>query len=134
MKQFLCGEVTERLKDIESESVDLIVTDPPYNIGWKYAGRVDDRRKDYDTWVAEWIEECFRVLKPTGSLYVIAYQETLAKYYWEPCMKHGHFRRWLTWPYKMNFGHTLKNYVQAQRGILYFSKISITMHLMGKLY
>ena len=122
MKQFICGEVTDRIKTIEDESVDLIVTDPPYNIGWKYDGGIDDRRKDYDTWVSEWIEECFRVLKPTGSLYVIAYQETLANYFWKPCMEHGHFRRWLTWPYKMNYGHTLKNYVQAQRGILYFTK------------
>ena len=82
IREFLCGEVTDRIKTIESESIDLIVTDRPYNIGWKYAGGIDDRRKDYDTWVAEWIEECFRVLKPTGSLYVIAYQETLANYYW----------------------------------------------------
>ncbi len=81
-KTFLCGEVTERIKEIEDESVDLIVTDPPYNIGWKYAkgihGVVDDRREDYDTWVTEWVEDCFRVLKPEGSLYIIAYHETLA--------------------------------------------------------
>jgi len=135
-KTFMCGEVTERLKEIKDESVDLVVTDPPYNIGWKYAkgihGVVDDRREDYDTWVAEWVEECFRVLKPEGSLYIIAYHETLSDYYWEPCMKHGHFRRWLTWPYKMNYGHTLKNYVKAQRGILYFTKHKLKYTFNGE--
>jgi len=60
-KTFMCGEVTERIKEIKDESVDLVVTDPPYNIGWKYAkgihGVVDDRREDYDTWVAEWVKD-----------------------------------------------------------------------------
>ena len=119
---FLHGDVLERLADIEDNSVDLVATDPPYNIGWKYSGEVDDNRKDYDEWAWNWVKECFRVLKPTGSLYIIAYHETLADFYWEPCMTYGHFQRWLTWPYRMNYGHTLKNYVKAQRGILYFTK------------
>jgi len=123
---FLCGDVLDRMKDIEDQSINLIATDPPYNIGWKYAkgiaGVVDDKRDDYDEWAAAWVKECFRVLAPTGSLYIIAYHETLADFYWKTCMEHGHFRRWLTWPYKMNYGHTLKNYVKAQRGILYFTK------------
>ena len=124
--RFLCGEVLDKMKDIPDNSVDLVATDPPYNIGWKYAegihGVVDDKRDDYDQWAAEWVKECFRVLSPTGSLYIIAYHETLGDFYWRPCMEHGHFRRWLTWPYRMNYGHTLKNYVKAQRGILYFTK------------
>ena len=124
--QFKMGDVMECLKSIPDNSVDLIVTDPPYNIGFKYGGRSrsDDKMKpnEYTAWVIEWLDECNRVLAPHGSIYVIAYNDILAKHYWYYMGVLFNYRRWLTWPYKMNYGHTLKNYVQAHRGILYFTK------------
>ena len=124
--QFKLGDVMECLKSIPDNSVDLIVTDPPYNIGFKYGGRSrsDDKMKpnEYTAGVIEWLDECNRLLAPHGSIYVIAYNDILAKHYWYYMGVLFHYRRWLTWPYKMNYGHTLKNYVQAHRGILYFTK------------
>ena len=126
--QFKFGDVIECLKSIPDGSVDLIVTDPPYNIGYKYGGRgrKDDQMKPYEytVWVEEWLRECQRVLASHGSIYVIAYNNILAEHYWDNMQQLFHYRRWLTWPYKMNYGHTLKNYVQAHRGILYFTKRS----------
>lgn len=55
---------------------DLIVTDPPYNIGIDYgSGKKADRRKDYVEWCREWIRACASVLAPEGSMWVICGQE-----------------------------------------------------------
>ncbi|MGR3310663.1 MAG: adenine-specific DNA-methyltransferase [Candidatus Brocadiales bacterium] len=59
--------------EISSESVDLIFVDPPYNIGKKFADFHDKWSSDeaYAEWAYQWIDECIRVLKPTGSMYIM---------------------------------------------------------------
>lgn len=55
---------------------DLVVTDPPYNIGIDYgSGAKADRRDDYIDWCREWIRLAAECLKPTGSMWVICGQE-----------------------------------------------------------
>jgi site-specific DNA-methyltransferase (adenine-specific) len=58
---------------IPSESVDLIFTDPPYNIGKKFANFHDkwDSEEEYVNWSYKWLDECIRTLKPNGTLYVM---------------------------------------------------------------
>ena len=59
----------EGMRRIPDDSVDLIVIDPPYNIGkdkrWDKWRSVDD----YVAWMMEVFLECERVLKPNGSFY-----------------------------------------------------------------
>jgi site-specific DNA-methyltransferase (adenine-specific) len=59
----------ERL--LKPESVDVIVTSPPYNIGVNY-GRYDDHipRTVYLDWIAKWGHLVERVLKYDGSLFL----------------------------------------------------------------
>lgn len=72
------------LAKMEDNSVDLVVTSPPYNKGtystkskkakWvktiDYADYSDDMDpEDYANWQKKVIKECLRVLKPTGSLF-----------------------------------------------------------------
>jgi len=60
------GDCRRVLPDLPGESVDLVVTSPPYNIGKRYERRVDlDRYLDDQRSV---ITECERLLKPTGSI------------------------------------------------------------------
>lgn len=55
---------------------DLVVTDPPYNIGIDYGtGKKADRRHDYVEWCREWIRLAAQALKPDGSMWVISGQE-----------------------------------------------------------
>ncbi len=58
-------------KLIEPESVDVIVTSPPYNIGIRY-GRYDDSipRNAYLNWMRRWGTLVRSVLKPDGSLFI----------------------------------------------------------------
>lgn len=59
------------MTDLPSDSVDLVVTSPPYNIGVKY-NRYDDNRRlaDYLRWTEQWVSEVRRVLKPGGSFFL----------------------------------------------------------------
>ena len=69
------GDAIEILKTIPDHSVDLVLTDPPYNIGVQSqrAGQKTinqwDVIPDYINWCVQWITECQRVLKPNGVLY-----------------------------------------------------------------
>jgi site-specific DNA-methyltransferase (adenine-specific) len=72
----LRGDCLKVLPTLPRESVDLVVADPPYNIGVDYGnGKKADRRDDYWGWCERWIGWCYRALKPTGSLWIISGQE-----------------------------------------------------------
>jgi site-specific DNA-methyltransferase (adenine-specific) len=68
------GDAINILKsEIATESVDLIFADPPYNIGKRFANFHDKWPSDesYANWAHEWLDECIRILKPNGTLYVM---------------------------------------------------------------
>src|SRR5437660_1004587 len=63
-----CIRGISRLSD---ESVDLVVTSPPYNLGISY-GKYSDRqdRQSYLRWCHQWAEQVRRVLKSSGSFFL----------------------------------------------------------------
>ena len=80
------GDSLEILKTFPNKSVDLIFADPPYNMQLKNdlyrpnntkVDGVDDEWdkfssfEDYDNFCISWLKECKRVLKDTGSIWVI---------------------------------------------------------------
>jgi DNA modification methylase len=70
------GDCLNVLRTLPASSVDLVVADPPYNIGVDYgSGSKADRRGDYWAWCRQWIYLCRRVLKPNGSFWIIRGQE-----------------------------------------------------------
>jgi site-specific DNA-methyltransferase (adenine-specific) len=69
----------EGMKKIESESIDTIICDPPYNIGKDFGNNSDKQKmEDYLVWCDKWIEECLRILKPRGTMYIYGFSEILA--------------------------------------------------------
>jgi site-specific DNA-methyltransferase (adenine-specific) len=67
MIEIKIGDCTERLKDLEDESVDAIICDPPYGLkfmskGWDNIGEGSQQRE----WHRKWLTESYRVLKPNG--------------------------------------------------------------------
>src|SRR5437016_4577477 len=64
-------DCVEGMSRLGSESVDLIVTSPPYNLGIKYS-RYSDKldRSSYLAWCDGWARQVHRVLKPTGSFFL----------------------------------------------------------------
>ena len=82
----LQGDSIELLKQLPSNSVDLIFADPPYNMqtegellrtdGSSFRGVTDKWDKfsslrDYDAFTKSWLSECRRILKDDGAIWVI---------------------------------------------------------------
>lgn len=123
----LHGDCLEVMKNkVSSNSVDLIFTDPPYNAGLHYIKKdFNDRKKteDYLNWLKERLIEINRVLKPTGSLYIMNYPEWNARIL--PFLEDElgmKLRRWIVWHYPTNVGHSSKNWTRAHRSILFLTK------------
>jgi site-specific DNA-methyltransferase (adenine-specific) len=56
------GDCLEKLKDLPDNSIDSIVTDPPYGLSFM------NKKWDYDVPSVDIWKECLRVLKPGGHL------------------------------------------------------------------
>ena len=71
-----CDDSLKFLKKIPNNSIDLIVTDPPYNIGKKFGNK---KEKDtFDTkFHKKWLKECDRIIKPNGQIYVFWFPKFL---------------------------------------------------------
>jgi site-specific DNA-methyltransferase (adenine-specific) len=76
------GKALDLLRCLPDESVDLIVTDPPFNTKRirksKKGHAYTDNRDDYYEWLKLHIVECHRVLKKTGSIYLHLNEEAAA--------------------------------------------------------
>jgi modification methylase len=86
LNQILRGDCTSLLADLPASSVDLVFADPPYNLqlsqelyrpnqtkvdavtdGWDKFGSF----AEYDAFTRAWLSACRRVLKDTGTIWVI---------------------------------------------------------------
>ncbi|MDN7025031.1 site-specific DNA-methyltransferase [Methanoculleus sp. FWC-SCC1] len=69
----ICGDAAGVLPVLPTESIDLVVTSPPYNFGHRYAGDPSGDTRDWNEYFAAldavW-RECARVLKPGGRIAV----------------------------------------------------------------
>jgi site-specific DNA-methyltransferase (adenine-specific) len=65
------GDCVAGMKSLPDESIDLVVTSPPYNLGIGYE-KYEDRLspEDYLAWSLEWTGEVRRLLKPGGSFFL----------------------------------------------------------------
>jgi adenine-specific DNA-methyltransferase len=61
------GHCRDLLSSLPTESIDLVVSSPPYNLGKEYEAR--KALEHYLEEQTEVLRECARVLKPTGSVF-----------------------------------------------------------------
>tara|TARA_R100000995_G_C3481592_1_gene124253 strand:+ start:1794 stop:2693 length:900 start_codon:yes stop_codon:yes gene_type:complete len=108
-------DVVEGLKKIQSESVDCIILDPPYNIGKKFGNnRTKLSTSEYVTWAKEWIGECDRILKPDGTMYIYGFSEILAHLSVNIDLN----QRWLVWHYTNKTTPSSKDWQRTHESIL----------------
>lgn len=96
INKIFCEDVIEGLKKLPSNSVDIIIADPPYNIGKNFGNNIDKRElNDYVAWSKKWINEAIKKLKPTGTMFIYGFSEILAYLSVEIPLP----KRWLIWHY-----------------------------------
>lgn len=96
-KCILFGDSKDVIRRIPDGTIDLILTDPPYNIGKHSTGNIPMSGRlpvnnDIAEWdmldfnPEEWAEEFIRILKPTGNLFIFTTYHQLGK--WYNCLDH----------------------------------------------
>lgn len=111
-------DVLEGLKQLDSNSSQIIVIDPPYNIGKDFGnfGNNGDKREldEYLKWCDEWIEQCIRVLKPNGTMFIYGFSEILAHISVRIKLK----KRWLIWHYTNKNMPTMKFWQRSHEALI----------------
>lgn len=122
------GDCLDLLKDIPNESVQLIITSPPYNLGKEYEEKLTIKK--YVEFQAEVIEACARVLYPRGSMCwevanivarngeIFPIDSLLLPFFWDVGL---HLRNRIIW----HFGHGLhcrKRFSHRYETINWFTK------------
>jgi site-specific DNA-methyltransferase (adenine-specific) len=113
------GDSIAWLASLESESVDLIFADPPYNIN-KADWDSFENQEAYIQWSLQWIEQASRVLTPIGSLYICGFSEILADLK-HPASQYFKGCRWLIWHYK-NKANLGNDWGRSHESIMHFRK------------
>ena len=61
--EVILGDCLREMQKLPTESVDLIVTDPPYNLSKDYGNNKDNlKANEYIEFSRSWLKECKRVL------------------------------------------------------------------------
>ncbi|MDP2641001.1 MAG: DNA methyltransferase [Candidatus Yanofskybacteria bacterium] len=96
LNQVILGDALEKMRDLPSNSFDIIIADPPYNIGKNFGNNIDRKElSEYVSWSKDWITESIRLMKPTGTLFIYGFSEILAYLSVEIPIN----KRWLIWHY-----------------------------------
>jgi site-specific DNA-methyltransferase (adenine-specific) len=121
-------------KHIQSNSIDLIISDPPYGINGDKLDRhynrnennvldgyVEVPEKEYPEFSQKWIVESERVLRPGGSIYIVSGYSQLRHILNALAKTSLQERNHIIWKY--NFGvWTTKKYISSHYHILYYVK------------
>ena len=105
----------EGMRLMEDDSVDIVICDPPYNIGKDFGNDSDKQKMDeYLVWCDEWIKECIRILKPNGTLYIYGFSEILAFIR----VRININVRWIIWHYTNKVTPSLNMWQRTHESIL----------------
>lgn len=136
MNNVLLGDCLEELKNIESESIDLIYLDPPFFTQRTQKLKSKDNKEysfedtwldidDYKQFIKLRISECKRVLKKSGSIFL--HCDKAASHYLRVVLDEvfnpRNFRSEIIWTYK-RWSNAKKGLLNSHQNIYFYSKSS----------
>ena len=121
--KLICGDAIEQMKKIETASIDLIVTDPPYNLSKDYGYTKDNLEfNEYLAFTRDWLKEAVRTLKSDGTIYIFMGMKYISYLF---SILEGefnlNFNSWITWYYTQGIGKT-RGFSPRHDDILMFTK------------
>lgn len=118
--QLYLGDCLEIMKGLADASIDAVITDPPYGIGFEYADGKEAASNPADYW--QWLEPCYReamrICKPGGLVAV-----------WQAQLNFPYFWKW--------FGDNIhiycsaKNFVQLRKTPINYGYDPVVMFYTG---
>jgi DNA modification methylase len=132
-----CGDCLEVLRKFPTGSVDLIYADPPFfsEEGYEilrhdgYEIRAFEDRwkggiKNYILWMKPRLEECFRVLKSTGSMYLHcdSHANARLRIVMDDLFLERNFRNEIIWQRTTAHSNPRKSYGRLHDSILFYTK------------
>lgn len=113
------GNAVEILKSYPDNSIDMVFADPPYNLDKAYHTYNDERADgEYVNWCNTWLEEYVRILKPTGSLYILNLPRW-TMYHAEFLNQKLYFQNWIVWD---ALSEPRGKLMPAHYGLLFYTK------------
>lgn len=126
-EQIIHGDSNQVLPTLATESAQMILADPPYNIGKDFGNESDKQPMDkYLAWCEAWIKECLRILKPNGTMFIFGFSENLALILSK--IPHEIQRRWLIWHYTNKNVPSLHFWQRSHESILVLWKEDKVFH------
>jgi site-specific DNA-methyltransferase (adenine-specific) len=139
----LQGDSLKILPTLKSESAQIIIADPPYNIGKDFGNNSDKQPMDeYLVWCEQWIKECIRILKPNGTMFIYGFSEILAMIYSKIPQTYGSstpsggsegggsplHTRWIIWHYTNKTVPSLNFWQRTHESIIVLWKSDKVFH------
>lgn len=126
-QEILHGDTLTYLPSLANNSAQIIIADPPYNIGKDFGNNSDKQSmEEYLLWSEKWIKECLRILKPNGTMFIYGFSEILALLLAKvPFDIH---RRWIIWHYTNKNVASLNFWQRSHESILVLWKEDKVFH------
>ncbi len=126
-QEILQGDCLQILPTLPDNSAQIIIADPPYNIGKDFGNDSDKQpMEEYLAWSEKWIKECLRVLKPNGTMFIYGFSEILA--FVSTKVPFGIKRRWIVWHYTNKNVASLNFWQRSHESILILWKEDKVFH------
>lgn len=123
MNKVVLGDCIEELAKLPDGSAQLIIADPPYNIGPAFGIEKEwNRSHEWIPWSKKWLTEAVRVLAPGGSIFVYGihhYQCFIQVILYELDLE---YRRQIIWNYENGWSRSTKTLATHYEPLLWFSK------------
>jgi site-specific DNA-methyltransferase (adenine-specific) len=121
--RLICSDAIHEMSRWPDACVDLLIADPPYNLGKDYGNNLDHKAwYEYEEFTRDWLTQAVRLLKPTGSLYVFMGVRFISRLFLllEDEFKLN-FSGWITWHYTQGMGRKT-GFSPRHEDLLYFTR------------
>lgn len=122
-QKIILGSIFYELPKLKAGTFDLVIADPPYNLGKNYGNNHDNKEfQDYLEFSRNWLKEAYRLLSSKGTIYVFMGYKFISYLYDILDRELGMtFNSWIVWHYTQGIGKT-RGFSPRHDDILMFTK------------